>query len=411
MTKPSLNNSEQLRKESEALTIRGLTRASTLPTQSPTTPSFTQAPFNVTKKLYVMPSSPAIDLTYGILATGGVGFQTYARRREALSHGKTTIKTRMVPSKQMGEDPRLTGVLYTSGEVELQVDLLGVDKLMDSQGSVRKILKLVLAEANERGAFRGDGFEEIVFPISDLVDNGIYSHLSTAYKGFERAMDVLTGLRFKGKISAKGRKKGPAITWEPLFYGASVHDGQCHVRLGALPVRQLACQFFAPCPRLYFRLDTNAADLYNLIFRQARMKDGLKQIRQNKGTFYISNRLIQTTLNLPDPENAKNPSRDIKGVIMAAVEEIETKNADPSIGLGYAGFHLLPVIKDANGTHVPEGKRTNLQKYLDSGFLQVTLPQELVDGLLSSQKIGSPKKRSIGTKKKHETKGESPSKE
>ena len=83
-------------------------------------------------------------------------------------------------------------------------------------------------------------------------------------------------------------------------------------------------------------------------------------------------------------------------------------------GIGFdpikAGFRKA-VIKDANGTHVPEGKRTNLQKYLDSGFLQVTLPQELVDGLLSSQKIGSPKKRSIGTKKKHETKGESPSKE
>lgn len=313
----------------------------------------------------MIPSGNILDLINNYLAIGPDGFARFARRKTNLSHGRVKIVY----------DPQKSIIGYSSASCKhdtlLNMGDIGMNHTVDQKGSVRKILKLVMVEANARGVFQRNGFDRVVFMISDLVDSGIYASISRAYAGFQVAMDILTQIQVKVGASP----------WYHIVDEADIKDGQCVVTLGGPTVRKILSDFFAPLPMFYFSLNSNAADLCNLIFRLARMQNKSKMIKDTSGVIYISNKLLQTTLNLPDVGDTKNPSRDIRGVISAAQQRINAINTAYDCPM----IRLASVMKNLNGYHTSDNKRLSINQYLDNGYLQVTLSQDIVEALTHGQ--------------------------
>ena len=127
-------------------------------------------------------------------------------------------------------------------------------------------------------------------------------------------------------------------------------------------------------------LDRETNTLYIFYIARHRVKD-----IEEKGFFIVKNRTIQHRLNLPDEKNTKNPRRDIKEVIEAAITDIEDMHN--------------AVYENGELKITPMGysEENTIQEYLDKGYLKI----EISGGWATSfTEISKAQKKQISRAKK-----------
>lgn len=313
------------------------------------------------KDFYNMPDSPASDLILKVLGAGK-DIADLPEREKQVSHG-TKI--------EVLERGNQRQIILKSQKASVTIELADIDKLTGSNKPAKKLFVLALIKANEQAIHNGQLSRDYVsFPLQELVDIGFYKALRSARTGFNSGADILTSLKIKGHIK-QTKKKGSSIdALEVLFTGAKIENNQCFLRLNYAIDWSFIALYFTILPRYCFKLSNRAFDLLYYIFYLARQHTKQQDIQtiKNENTgkeeqaivFNISFRAIQQRLQLPNEVGSPNPQRDIKNVIEAAIEEIETEHKNYYNNLE---FSLFPVCDDT----------APIAEYLDNGYLQITL--------------------------------------
>lgn len=300
------------------------------------------------KDFYNVPTSTATNL---ILETLGAGedIADLPDRKRQVNHGT---------SLEVLENGKSRRVVLSGNKAQVVIELDDIDRLTGSNKPAKKLFVLSLIKANEQAIHGGHLTRDYIsFPLQELVDIGFYKSLRSARTGFKTGMDTLTSFKIRGHIQ-KTKKKGFSIdALEVLFTGARIEKNQCFVRLNYAIDWGFIVQYFTILPKYYFALPNRASDLLLYIYYLARQHT--RDIEE-RGYFTIGFRAIQHHLQLPSENATKNPQRDIKDPIDAAIEQIEDEH---SRHYNNMDFNLLPVCDEA----------ATISEYLDNGYLKVSL--------------------------------------
>lgn len=317
--------------------------------------------------LLTLPTSPIVTALYDILSGGDIDQlsdrkQKYNRNIQYLVEGR-------------GDQRRISytksdGKRNTTTTVSVEID--DFRKIVNRNPQTKKILNRILIRANEQAIHYGVlTRDKVSFPLRELVGEGQYKNLETARQGFYNVADTLTGLKVSGKIERGKKKTLQQGVHAVLFKAAKVDNATCEIYLNEMLNWGLITPYYTGLPDFYFELPDRAAELLEYIFYIARQNT--RQLAE-QGYFTIGYRAIQYRLNLPDEKTCRNPRRDIKDAIEAAIEQIEEKYCKyaPPIPTDATGedanpdFALLP-LADYDAP---------IKKYLDEGKLKISLKGE-----------------------------------
>nr|CRY94006.1 hypothetical protein [uncultured prokaryote] len=297
---------------------------------------------------YNVPTGTTSNL---IMETLGAGenISDLPTRKQQVSHGTKLEVT---------EAGKLRQIQQNSEKSSITLELADIDKLTGNNKPAKKLFVLALIKANEQAIFNGElGRNYVSFPLQELVDNGFYSRLQSARKGFKDGMDALTSLKVKGRIQKSKKDVSTIDCLELLFTGARIVRGQCTIFFNERIDWGFIAQYFTILPRYYFALSNRASDLLYYIFYIARQHT--RDI-ERRGYFTIGFRAIQSRLQLPGEIGNTDPQRTIKKPIEDAIEELEIKHCEQ---YGNTEFGLLPVYDD----------NAPIADYLDNGYLKIEL--------------------------------------
>lgn len=327
--------------------------------------------------LLLMPESPSTNVLLQVLGSGGgLGNLT-----------QTSGKNASLTVSGKGDARQITHETDTTKTVIEIPDInkvFGDGKTAKSNKTAKKIFNLAMLKISEQIYSDGKLVDNAVsFPLQDLVDYGLYGSARTARRGFLDGMDALTSLKAKGEMSTKsGNVIARTDSLRVLFTGADIINGQCRILVQSDFDWRLMIRYYMPLPPYCFALPNKAYDLLYYIFYIARQR--VKDIEE-KGFFIVKNRTIQHRLNLPDEKNTKNPRRDIKDVIEAAITEIEDMHNEVYEN---GELKITPMGYEEDDT---------IQTYLDKGYLKI----EITGGWATSFKeISKAQKKQIGKAKK-----------
>ena len=314
----------------------------------------TKAPSNSPAPGFInLPSGPEINLTLETLGAGEDIAKLPARKKQV-------DKRQDISVWENDTSPRRQ-VLYTKKNQEITIEISDIDKISGTNAAAKKIFVLALSEANTQAVHNGEVTKDAIsFPLSKLVDLGMYKNEKTARVGFEKGMDTLTSIKLYGKKTRGKSSKETSSAIAVLFTAAGIKNNVCKIFLNPQVNWDVLFEFFTILPETYFSLSNRASDLLLYIFTLARQH--LEDIQQ-QGFFRISLRAIQHRLQLPTEEKNTHPYQLIKNEIDKALEEIEeAHNAQ------YNNDHFqLELVVDDNA---PIGE------YLDHGYLKVYLREE-----------------------------------
>lgn len=305
------------------------------------------------KSFYDLPTGAACNLIMETMGAGANIADLPAQKR------RTRDKSELVVLER--EQARRIILKRPNGD-EITLELEDIEKFSGNNKALKKLFIMALIKANEQAIHNGELTRKyITFPLKEFVETGFYATLRSARKGFTDAMDALTSLKIGGKIcKTKGKKRQITSKKIRVLFPAvdDIEGNQCTIYLNELVNWEFLIQYYTILPRYYFSLSNRGSDLLLYIFNQARQHT--RNI-EKQGYFTIGFRAIQTRLHLPDKSN--NPQRDIRQPIEDAITEIEDHHKDV---YGNTEFSLLPVYDI----------ETNINDFLDRGYLQVTLTGE-----------------------------------
>lgn len=259
-------------------------------------------------RFYEMPTSPVADSLYKVMSSGTDLDKIPARNKKVNHEQKIEILT--------NRNRRKVVIKTKMNTVELE--LSDIEKLTSTNKTAKKLFIYLLIKINEQ-AYNASSFKKnyIQFDLNELISAGLYKTVQSARKGFKNGMSTLTSFKLGGEF--KKGKKSISSKIEVLFTGAEITNGVCTIFLNERVNWNIVTQFYTILPRYCFNLSSNSFDLLYYIFFYARQN--IKRIEENR-YINISLRVIQQRLNLPSENTAKNPQRDIKDPVIAAVKEI-----------------------------------------------------------------------------------------
>ena len=322
-----------------------------------------------------IPTSPT---TYAIMEilTFGPELDSLPTRKKRFSHGPKYEIKRSGPARL---------VLYKGVET-VTLEITDITTLSKRSGPAKKLITRTLEKANEQAIYNGELVQDYVsFPLQELVDDGQFTNIRSARRGFEDASRALS--------SFKGERRGKDdFALEVFFTGAKIKKGQCYLFLNPRIEWAKVAKYFTEMPSYYYALPDKASDLLFYVFYIARQRT--EDIKE-KGYFTISLRSIQGQLNLPDEKTNKNPQRDIKDPIESAVEKIEEKHRETFNDTSLQ-FELLY----GDGLPIPEGLQ--ISEYLESGYLKVILNNDLAGHFIELAKKNARKRLEADRKKERQ---------
>lgn len=309
------------------------------------------------KKLFPVPSSPAVNALYRIIGVGG-------------DLSKLTDKERTISKAETVEVLGKKGqrqVTVKSSTSTITVQFSDIDRMVGSNKTAKRLFIFTLKKLNEQ-AFSGGTLRQdhIVFPIKELIDEGLYSTQQSARTGFDRGMDILTSLKINGSLSKGKKNTVEQAAVEVLFTGANRDKGAATIFINdRIDWNFIAC-FYTVLPHYIFRLPNRAGDLLFYIFYLARQHT--REIKE-RGYFTISLKAVQQRLNLPNEADTKNPERDIRRQIEDAIEAIENENND-------IDFTITPIYEEG----------APIADYLNNGYLKIGLAGEYAEDFIAIAK-------------------------
>lgn len=310
------------------------------------------------KSFYNVPDSTASNAVMEVLGAGEKIADLPARKKQI-------SRSSSVEVLESGNKRQLT---VTTEKSQVTIELADIDKITGSNKAAKKLFILSLIKANEQAIFDGElGRDYISFPLQELVDNGFYSRIQSARKGFKDGMDALTSLKVKGRIQKSKRITSSIEALEVLFTGANIKNGQCTVYMNPRISWSFIAQYFTILPKYYFALSNRSSDLLYYIFFLARQN--VKEI-ETRGYFTISFKAIHAKLLLPSPVGNTRPQQTIKDPIEDAIAEIENNHA---AYYGDQELELLPVYDDG----------ASVKEFLDNGYLEVRLKGSFAENFIA----------------------------
>ena len=310
---------------------------------------------------YNIPTSPATHTMLGIMGMGKEGLEHW-RKTETAKQGKKNqdaeqkktglealasteeqpikkevlLKNGVVFDKVRDDHPQMRTLTINSRTATTTLQLSDIDKLTGTNKTAKKMFMYVLVKMNEQAY--SDGIlkrDFIQFPLQELVDIGLYKHITSARRGFKDAMEMLTSIKLMGTIEKGKKKTAEQSAIAVLFPYTEVKKGTCTVTLNNYINWDFIAAFYTILPSCYFGLSNRASDLLYYIFYLARQR--VKEIKETGG-FNISMQTIKKQLNLPNENETAKPRRDIVDVVVGetgVITEIEG-------AIGNENFTLTP---------------------------------------------------------------------
>ena len=296
------------------------------------------------KAFYDMPDSPASHFFIDILSAG-TNIADIPSRKKQINHATKY-------SVMQKGNKRLVSMENSSSNIAVEIE--DINKLLKTG---MRFFILSMIKANEQILHSGKiSREYITFSLQELVDNGMYSSIRSARRGFLTARDALTSLKVRGQIQ-KGRKKTSIDDLSVLFIRGRIENNQCYLYMNPYVDWNFLAQYFTKIPKYFFGLSDNAAKLLYYIFYLARQNT---QNIAEKGCFSIKFRAIHNLLNLPSEKGNHKPQETIKTPIEKAIDEIETEHSKMYEN---QEFSILPVYD----------QKMKISEYLDEGYLKISL--------------------------------------
>lgn len=292
-----------------------------------------------------MPSSQATDAIMSGLAANNYDD---IMRREEISHGAEIIPT---------ESDGMFRIVTFRGKYKCAVELPDIEKNNDA---VNNLFIYSLIKLNEQAYSAGTlRSRYISFPLHEAVDIGMYKSIESARKGLRAAANGLTSIKATGEVRKGEDGKIVISTIQVLFTGVTIKNNECTIAINPDADWGLIAAYYTQLPIYCFELSKRGKILLLYIFCIARQRT--KQLREN-GKFSISIKAIAARLNLPKPEETKNPDRDIKSVIEDCITEIEDHNQN-------SNFTITP----STDSTVP------IREYCENGYITVELKKEFLE--------------------------------
>lgn len=319
-----------------------------------------------------IPNGIGTALTFNTLSNAG-DLDLYGSRIQRISHNKTSVEV-------YGD--RKNKIQIKNNNKDFTLELLNISQIEKSNKPAKKVFIYILHQLGKQNITE-NLFNDLTieFPLTDLVDLGMYANVKTARKGFLTARDVLSDLKIKAIVKAGKSNKEISNLVTPLFLTSGIIKSTCVISLNKeINWKTFALQEFTLLPTTYFRLNSNASDLFYNIFNIARQRG--KELAK-KNSFNISFGAIQNWLALPsevDTKNSKgavireatkNPKRDILEPILNALEEIQKKQDSSKQDF------IITATYNKNG---------NIIEQLDKGFITVELRGEYSKKILEIDK-------------------------
>lgn len=252
--------------------------------------------------------------------------KTYQQRQKEVSHGNRSISYSVgnTSTKIKSETKNPHG---TNQIVEFDNKVLS-----KMNKAAAKLLVFVLSEAQKQTHNGTLSSFDISFPVSDLVDCGMYFDAPTARRGFDNAMQSLTSVKW-----SEMDKTLTDYNLQVYFTGARIKNGICTVQFNdRLNWKEFFKQYTYIDPKIYSLSDINAFRLMVYIFTQARQESNRKPLVEH-GYFEISIKSIALHLGLPDTR----PKEYIIDPIEKAVNEAEKLYSQKNGGDNFLGFEFV----------------------------------------------------------------------
>lgn len=342
-----------------------------------------------------MPSGEVLNLVYRIFATKNEKNKAV----EDLRHLENRKKDRY----EKIEIYRKDDTYFFQKTKKESVVVVGVD---DAETILRKdnvpFLKMLLFTLQK---MTEQNFPlEIGFPLSEIVDVGIYSNTNNARRAFQNFFDQQTKITLRGKITKEGRRNKKIFVEEEggiLFYHYKIKNNYVRLWVNENLNMEFIAPYFMMFPRFFYGLSNNAFSLGYYIFYLARQNT--KSIKE-KGTFTINLDLIRDRMGLPTVEETRRGGRKyrewIRNPIERAIDEIEQAalNIPEAQDLN---FTITPYIKDTETNDINEW----LEGYLEIGlkgdfaesFIKIAEKQE--EDIKTFKRLKTAEKAKIAAKK------------
>lgn len=309
----------------------------------------------------VVPSGQIITLMQDVLKAGDRDtLYLMQSRRANVTHGEEI---------QFGEkDNGQIRITKKTQNAEISLTFNNIAVILGDKKTnkaAKKMMIFIFQEINEQGAVTRDGRlikDVLEFPISKIVECGMYADAKGARRGFDSAIDGLKG-DIQGDVTiGKSKVNMTSVT---LFPTLSRIDGNCVVRLNPDAPWGAIMPFYTIIPTYLYRLGSRGFDLLLYICRIARQR--IDDI-ESKGWFSISLRAIQDAMCLPDETKTKNPKEYIKEPIRNAVDEIMRENEHAK---NKGNFSISIIPEDIDSKRITE--------YLNEGQLKIEMQGSYYD--------------------------------
>lgn len=265
-----------------------------------------------------------------------------------------------------GKSTRNHGTTYTGliknerGKLKVESGKAEITVTFDTTKLSKQSLNLLvhtLTKANEQAIHDGELTKDYIsYPLMELVDNGMYTALQSARKGFKTGLDAMTSIKIQG-TAKKGNRTEEQYGLEVIFTGGNIQDGECTIYLNPRINWNFVVQYFTVLPEYFFKLNTKAGELLLYIFFIARQRT---EAIDKDGYFTINFRAIQEWLNLPSEIGNRKPQQLIRQPIEDAVTQIEEEH---SKAFNNEEFTLELVYREG----------APISEFLDNGYLKVNL--------------------------------------
>lgn len=235
--------------------------------------------------------------------------------------------------------PAPSGTLYAyksdskEGKHEYKIFIPAVDETATSVRSAEKIRELIFLEINKHISYGELHSSTVVFPVSRIIEEGIYKDSKSAINALEAVVNSLITTRLNGKTIKKKRKGKDAISSlgayeleiRTLVKSCNIRDGLCYLEIEDKIHWGEVFRFFTVLPDYYFRIKPGAARMLLCISLRARQK--MEAIKADQ-SFTISARTVFDAMCLPLPESTTNNTVQIKNALYRAIEGIEKAHAE-----------------------------------------------------------------------------------
>ena len=262
-----------------------------------------------------MPFSPGTQLIDDVLMAGDLdGIKLLCSRK------KKNLGCR--PEIRM-QDNRLW-LTYEKNKHFTVVEVTDMETLQKGHVPARKLFGFLRMKLNQGIVIDGELVQkELTFPLQDLVDAGLYNSVTSARRGFNAAMPVLTAVKIRMEMKHSQEKNSAGEALAP-FKDASIQSGICKVKLNPDFCWKTFFAFYAPTPTWLFSLPFSAQALGLYLHEIARQHaDDVATGEQ----ISIKFETLRCKLCLPENTNW-NGCRDVLGGLLRAVEAIEIRQSE-----------------------------------------------------------------------------------